>query len=69
MPFPCRHYEAFQCFKKYNAKILAIRYIDTETSGEKNLAIRIETKEETKIETDLKSAGYNVEIRQLSDAY
>ncbi|MFC2018154.1 CBS domain-containing protein [Chloroflexota bacterium] len=59
-------YEAFQCFKKYNAKILAIRYIDTETSGEKNLAIRIETKEENKIEADLKSAGYHVEIRQLS---
>lgn len=59
-------YEAFQFFRKYNAKILAIRYLHTESYGEKNLAIRIETKEVTQIETDLKSAGYHVEIRQLS---
>ncbi len=60
-------YEAFQSFGKYNAKILAIRYIDTESSGEKNLAIRIKTSEVKKIEADLKSAGYHVEIRELSD--
>lgn len=60
--------EVFQCFKKNKAKILAIRYVDIEQSGERNLAVRIETTEETQIEADLKSAGYDVEILQFSNA-
>lgn len=61
-------YEAFQCFKKNKAKILAIRYIDTESGGEQNLAIRVETTNQAQIEADLKSAGYNTEILTLGDA-
>lgn len=58
-------YGAFHCLKKYNARTLAIRYI--EATGEKNLAIRVETTEESQIEADLKNSGYNVEIMRLGD--
>lgn len=57
----------FNCINKYNARILAIRYIDTERSGEKNLAIRVETTEKSQIEADLKNSGYNVEIVNFGD--
>lgn len=56
------------CLNKHNVRIRAIRYIDTEMSGEKNLAFQVETKGESQIEADLKSLGYDVEIVRLGDA-
>jgi len=60
--------KVFDALNKHNAKILAIRYIDSETIGEKNLAVRVETTEESHIKAELTNAGYNVEIVHPGDA-
>lgn len=57
----------FNCIKKYNARILAIRYIDTGEGRERNLSVRVETTEENQIVSELKSSGYNLDIVHLND--
>jgi len=59
--------EVFSCFDKHNARILAIRYIGTEPDNDRNLAIRVETTEESQLESDLKNLGYDVEISRPRD--
>ncbi|MFC1924732.1 CBS and ACT domain-containing protein [Chloroflexota bacterium] len=59
--------EVFSCFNKHNARILAIRYIGTEPDNDRYLSIRVETTEESQLESDLKNLGYDVEILRFSD--
>jgi len=59
--------EVFSCFDKHKARTLAIRYIGAEPDNDGNLAIRVETTEESQLESDLKNLGYDVQILRPSD--